>query len=46
MRIPFCQLMIETEIQGILKIRGLSLTEALNSHAFLELECLLDEACY
>ena len=43
MRIPFCQLTVETEIEGILEIRGFELKEALNSHAFLRMECLLDE---
>ncbi len=43
MRIPFCQLTVETEIEGILKIRGFELRESLNSHAFLKMECLLDE---
>ena len=43
MRIPFCQLLIQTDIEGILRIRSLELTEALNSHAFLKMDCLLEE---
>ena len=43
MRIPFCELAVELDIEGILEITKLELKEALNSHSSLKVECLLDE---
>ena len=43
MIIPFCELRIKLGIDGILGITDISLTEGLNEHGILKIECILDE---
>ena len=45
MRISFREFMIELDTEGILEITSYELTEGLNEHSLLKLECLLDEDC-
>ena len=43
MRIPFCELTIDLDITGIIRITAFELKEGLNTHSLLEMECQLDE---